>query len=431
MKADVLRTVFRTSSIYLVFTLLNRAIPFLLIPLLTRYIEPRGYGIISLLGVVTTMAMPLIGLCSNTVLFQRYNQLPSGQRALLVNDCYKVVLAGAGIAVAVAPVFAVPLRQYMGIQLFWFEVALITSAAGMVLTLALALCQIKMQPVPYGLLQTASSLTNVVLTILLVVVLEQSWQGRLSAICLAGVAVALISVYVNHRNGDLDFSRLLQASQLKNIVRLGSALIPSTIAGGVIAMSDRFFLGAMTTMTVVGIYAVGVSFAQVTDILLNSLNQACLPYLYKHGHSDDRTTRIRIVQGVYAVAFISFAVALLVTLVAPIVIDYMVDARYHDAKHVVGWLSLSFAFVSIGSAFQGLILIVERNTATAYISVAALMVNLLGTYVLVGRFGMVGAAMGVALGSLMSLLLHIAASFKYNNLPWLDPDVFRLSATYS
>ena len=52
----------RSTCIYGVFTLVNHAIPFLLIPLLTRYLSPTDYGYVSVFAIISNIAAPLIGI---------------------------------------------------------------------------------------------------------------------------------------------------------------------------------------------------------------------------------------------------------------------------------------------------------------------------------------------------------------------------------
>lgn len=419
--------IFRAGSIYFLFSIFNRAIPFLLLPLLTRYIDPSGYGVISVIAVITAMTMPIIGMCSNSVLYQRYFKLDSVDRAYFVNDCYKLIVMNSIVLSLVAIPFAPLIESYLKITLGWFEVAIICAAAGMVTTLTATLFQIKKEAINYGFLQSATMLANVGLTLLLVVFLGMSWQGRIWAILISSLLVSLFAVYLNVRNGDINVSRMMQSPQISSIIKLGGALIPSTLAGWAISMSDRVFLTSMTSLELVGIYAVGVMIGQITDMLLNSMAQAYLPHLYQHGYSSDVPTRIRVAQGIYAVAAVSLLTALAITLAAPMVINLMVDSRYHAAVTVVGWISLSYAFLSIGSAFHGLILAVEKNVVTIYVSVLTLVVSLVGNYLLIGQFGMVGAAMGNALSTFTFMFLLLLASLRYNRMPWFDRRVLLIN----
>lgn len=425
--ASRLGAILRNGGIYLFFSLISRAIPFLLLPLLTRYIDPAGYGVLSVIAVVTAIAMPVIGMCSNSVLFQRYFKLDEMGRACFINDSYKIILGNAILACVIAIPFSALIENHLKISLGWFDVAIVCAAAGMVTTLTTSLFQLKKQPFYYGVFQSAVSLTNVGFTLLLVVLMEMSWQGRVWGILISALLVSLLAFYLNWKSGDVNLSKMSESAHVSTIFRLGGALIPSTIAGWGIAMSDRLFLTSMTSLDLVGIYAVGVMIAQITDIFLNALGQAYLPHLFQHGHSDNEGTRIRIVQGVYVVAVVSLLTALVVTLIAPLIMRLMIDIRYHAAIQVVGWICLSFAFFSIAAVFHSLVLVVEKNVVTIYVSALTLMVNLIGNYLLIDHFGMVGAAMGNALSAFTFMSLLILSSLIYNKLPWFDRRVLSLS----
>ena len=56
---------FSGAAIYLVTSLMNAAIPFMLLPILTRYLEPEEYGQIAMFQVLVNALAAVVGL--NTV----------------------------------------------------------------------------------------------------------------------------------------------------------------------------------------------------------------------------------------------------------------------------------------------------------------------------------------------------------------------------
>ena len=53
---------FRTFSAYTLLGFLNAGLGFLLLPVLTTYLSPSDYGIISLVNVYVSVLMPVLGL---------------------------------------------------------------------------------------------------------------------------------------------------------------------------------------------------------------------------------------------------------------------------------------------------------------------------------------------------------------------------------
>lgn len=419
-----IRNILLSGGTYLSFSVLNRAMPFLLLPLLTRYISPEGYGTITVVALVTSIGMPIIGLCSNTVLNQRYFRLSKQERALFLNDCYKVISGNTLLVLFLSVPFAASILSYLKISTSWFQVGVLCAAAGMVATLTTTLMQLRKQPVRYGVFQLVSSILNVGLTLVLVVLVEMSWEGRVLSIFLAYMITACLAVVLNILNDDVNIAQLSTSTHIKEIVRLGSILVPSTISGWVIVMSDRMFLTSMTTLEVVGIYAVGVMVAQITDIVLAALSRACQPYFFEFGASTDQQQKVRIVQGMYLYMLISLLTALMVTISAPLIMTVMVDERFHSGVLVIGWMSLSYAFYNIGTAFMNLLLVVDKNSITTYVSFIVFLLSLIGNYFLISAFGMVGAAMASTISAFVFMILLAISSNRYNKLPWFDKTVF-------
>lgn len=420
-----LKALLRSGGVYLFFSLLSRAIPFLMLPVLTRYIDPVGYGVVAVVMMVTGIAMPLIGVCSNSVLFQRYFKLDTDARVDFLADCYKIIAVNTVLACVLAVPFASVIESRLQVSIGWFELALLGGGAGMVTTLTTSLFQIKKQALQFGVFQAVTAFINVSLTILLVIAIGWAWQGRIWAMTISAFIVAISAIVVSHRSGDIAWRGLGSAGHVGSLYRLGGALIPSTISGWALTMSDRLFLTSMTSLEKVGIYAVGVMIAQVTDVFLNALGQAYLPNLYEQGHRRYETERIRLVQSIYAMVGVSLVVALTVACTGPYVLEWFIDPRYHSAAEVIVWVCFSYAFFSIAAIFHGLILIAEKNIVTIYVSALTLAVNLVGNYLLIGRFGMVGAAMGNTLSAFVFMVFMVVFSIKVYELPWLDRRVYK------
>ena len=55
-------TLFKTARVYIVSNIVNQSIPFLLIPLLTRYLTPIEYGMVATYQVLVGFVTPITGL---------------------------------------------------------------------------------------------------------------------------------------------------------------------------------------------------------------------------------------------------------------------------------------------------------------------------------------------------------------------------------
>jgi O-antigen/teichoic acid export membrane protein len=416
-------SVLKSSSIFLIFSILNRAIPFLLLPILTAYIDPFGYGVISVMALVTAFFMPLVGLCSNSVLFQRFFKLDIPARADFFTDSYKIILINTLLLLGLSVFLSGFIESALKVTLGWFHLAIILSGLGMITSLTTEVLLLQRKPFQYGFFMGLTALMNAGLAILLVVYFELSWQGRIWSLLATGLIMSLIAIFIAQRVSRFQIPALKFTSQGPVIVKLGSVLIPSAIGGWALAMTDRIFLTSMAGLEIMGVYAVGVMLSQTVDIFLNSLARAAHPFIAQYGASKDITERIFLARGIYGFAALAVIAVYGLSILLPFIMDTMINVRYKEAVQVVFWVSLGFAFSNIGGLFLGLLLTVEKNHISAYISCVTFCVSVVAAYFLIGENGMVGAGWANAGTGFVNMFLLIVACQIYNPLPWLNRQV--------
>ena len=417
---DGSESIVKKSAIFFVFSIINKSIPFALLPFLTAYIEPKGYGIIAVMALVSSLCMPLVGLCSNMVLFQRFFKLNAFGRSNFINDAYKIIFINAIIILFLSFFLADFVEIFLKIPIIWFQVAVLCAATGMVSNLTGEFFLLQSKPVHYGLFMTASALMNSGLALLFVVYFKYGWEGRGISLLISGFCLALIAITCMHKFGQLSRPGLNITTQGHTIIRLGSRLIPSAVGGWLLVMIDRVILTSVSSLELVGIYAVGIMLAQIVDILLNSLSRMAQPILAQYGLSENMMDRVMLVRGIYIFFAISMLSVVVLSILSPIILDLMVDKRYHGALGVVFWVSLGFAFANLGGIFLNLILVTEKNIVTGYISAATFCFSVVCAYFLINYNGIIGAAWANALSGLFNLTLFLVVCQIYNPLPWLD-----------
>ena len=72
---------FKTFSTYTIIGFLNAGIGFLLLPVLTRYLTPSDYGVISLMNTYVLILMPIVGLSTSSFISVEYynSKIPPGE----------------------------------------------------------------------------------------------------------------------------------------------------------------------------------------------------------------------------------------------------------------------------------------------------------------------------------------------------------------
>ena len=94
-------TLARSSGVYGVSTILNRAIPFLLLPVLTRYLSPEDFGKVALFTVAVNLMLPFVGFTTDSAIGRQYFERDRIDLASYVTNCL-YVLAGTSVVALLA-----------------------------------------------------------------------------------------------------------------------------------------------------------------------------------------------------------------------------------------------------------------------------------------------------------------------------------------
>ena len=230
----------KNTFIYTLTTVVNSAIPFFLIPVLTRYFSPVDYGYISVYAVIVAIVTPFVGYnlhgsITNLIFSDRKSEL-----AQYVGNCIYILL-GSTILFSLSFLFLDDyIQDQLKIPVFWIWTSLFLAFNNFITLLLLTIWQAYNRPFYFGLYQIASTIINFSLTMLLVIYFRFDWTGRIEAQLITSVLFALIAVFILLKNNWIIFK--YNKKYIKDGINFGVPLILHVIGGVFLSIINRFFI---------------------------------------------------------------------------------------------------------------------------------------------------------------------------------------------
>jgi O-antigen/teichoic acid export membrane protein len=405
---------------YTAFAILNRAIPFMLLPLLTRYLNPEAFGRISMFLAAQVLAMLVSGLCLNSVLMQRFFKMSASQLRTFLLAAYGLMcVIGGGVSLLLWLGKGV-IEPLSGLPVGWLIMANACAVMAMVQAIGLTLLQMRQQVIKFGLVQLLGTLSNLVLSIILVVEFRLGWQGRLDGIAASLALTSLLLLVVQWRGGDLASAAggwHEVRSTTSTLVRLGLPLLPGGLVVWGMTMTDRFYLNSLASMQAVGIYAVGVMFAQVIEVLASAVGQSFMPIIFSRLNGSEQQ-RSKLVAWSYGVIGGYLVMALGWSIVGGVLIHMMLNVRYHQASSVLTALSLGYALNNAASLMATFILHREKNHLVSMVSIGPFVISVLMNLALIPVLGILGAALAFFGSAAANFIVMFIIACRTDQLPW-------------
>ena len=401
------------AAIYTVANVANSAIPFLLLPLLTRVLSPEEYGVVTLFTTLATALTALAGLSVQGAVNVRYFD-ESIDHPRYVGTALALLAASSGVLLAVVLLAAPWLSEWTHLSVLWLALAVVTAATQFVIHIRLTMWQVDGKALRYGAFQVGQTALNLTLSLLLIG-LGLGWQGRAMGYVVAVVAFAGLGLATLQASAQVEWR--IDRAYLKDALRFGVPLLPHVLGTLFIASSDRLMVASLTSVHEAGIYAAGMQVGMVIAVLADSAVKALGPWLYSNLARADEATKRRIVRATY-LFFLAIAVtAVAFGLIAPRLL-LLVGAEFRSSEAVVMYVALGGAFAGMYLMVVNYIFFARRNGFLSAASLAVGIFNLATSYLLVNRNGAVGAAQAYAASQGILFLLVWLIAAKSHPMPW-------------
>ncbi|MDB2363538.1 oligosaccharide flippase family protein [Flavobacteriales bacterium] len=410
---------FKSTSKYFLFNIINKAIPFALLPILTAYLAPWEYGKLAMFNTLLGFFIPIIGMNMGMNIERNYYNI--SKEALSKKIFNMLILLAISFFIVESLTFT--LFQYFdltfGLSLLLMMFLPALSVLQIVQKMVMVLYRVADRPSAYGIVQISTTIINVSISLLLIISFAMGWKGRIIGISAASFIIALILLFMMHKEGFLIYK--VDKKEIKGLFKISYPLIFHALGGTLIFMSDRLFIEEFEGETVLGIYSVGFAFGQIVTLIQDALAKAISPWMYKNLSLTDFKTKIKIVKTTYLYFIGMLAIAILVTLAGYVLIELMIsNSDYHEGKVYILFIALSYAFNGMYKMVSPYFIVKGKTQILASSTFFVAAINVIGNYYLVQSHG----ALGAAYVSVGSLFIHFVVtwwlSHRFFPMPWFS-----------
>ena len=407
---------FKSTFIYVLTEIINKAVPFLLLPILTVYLSPSDYGVVATYGAFTAILGVFIHLSLVGAVNVNFFKFSKEDLKIYIVNVLLIVFVSAIFVLGFIYLFQNQLGLKLEIPSVWLFVGLVVVVAQFITTLNLGLWQVEQQPRSFSIYQITLMLTNTSMVLILVIGFGMEWRGQLIGQAIATVLFALLSFRFIYRRGYLQFT--FNKGYIKDALKFGVPLIPHALSGWFRTGVDRIFLTMLMGSSATGIYFVGYQFGLIIGIIAVAFNQAYSPYLYRKLNNITLEDKLKLVKFTYAYFAGILLFAGVVSLIMPWVITHFLNERYLDSKEVIPWIAFGYAFQGMYFMVVNYIFYVKKTYGLAAITFFSGLIHVALSYFLIQQSGSIGAAQATTISFFMVFIFVWILSARIYEMPW-------------
>ena len=408
----------KNSSIYLGSSMLNKMIPFLLLPIMTSYLSPEEYGTLSIYVILISFYGAFVGMAMQTNISKNFFKVSKEDLSLIIGNILIILSLTFTISMLFTYCITLFFDNIFSIPTSWLLVIPFISVMMMINEINTTILRNEQRAYMFGIFQIFNTFIKMSLTIVFLVVFSLSWYSQVLGILLGSTVFFMVSIFYMRQRDYI--SMRLHREKIKSILRISLPLIPHVIGGVVIAMSDRLFIEQMVGIEAVGIYSVGYMFGMVVLLFTDAFIKAWSPWFYKSIVNPTAEKKIKIVKYSYIYIVSIFILAIVISYVGEWVLPYVVDEKFYNAKEYILWIALGYAVHGVYKIFFPYLVHINKTTFLAFSTLLAAIINVILNYFFIHYYGAIGAAYATIVSFLVSAILVFLYQKNHLDMPWFN-----------
>jgi len=407
----------KSSAVYLGTSVINKALPFLMLPVLTQYLPPSDFGILSLFLVFYSLYNAFVGMNIHANISKNFFSCSRQELAIIVGNIFYILCFSAVLLMLITLVMSYFRDRIFSIPSNTLLILPLLSVFMMVNSINLTILRNEARPYIYGIFEITNSFINVTVTLIFLLIFDKGWLSQIYGLAVANAVMFVVSiVYMTNRNY---IKTVFVRSKIEEILKLSMPFIPHILGGIIIAVSDRMFIEKMVGLEAVALYSVGYSFGMIIMLFTDAFIKAWSPWFYKCLAKPDESKKKQIVRYTRTYVVVTFMAAGAISVVAKFILPFMVTEEFHGANEFVFAIAIGYAVQGIYKIFYPYLVHIGKTSFLAISSLSAAILNLFLNYVLIKWFGVIGAAYSTIGAFSLSALMVFWFQNKYYPMPWM------------
>tara|TARA_R110001599_G_scaffold351822_1_gene584795 strand:+ start:130553 stop:131707 length:1155 start_codon:yes stop_codon:yes gene_type:complete len=241
-----------------------------------------------------------------------------------------------------------------------------------------------------------------------------AWLVPAEAILLS---LGMLYVYIRHTGGIVRWS--FQLNRAKTLILDSLPLMLSGLAVMIYMRIDQVMLGSMIGNEEVGVYSAAVQLSEAAYFIPMAVVASVFPAIIAAKSENDAVYQYRTAKLYDTLVLIACAIALPVSLFANHIIGFLYGNAFLGAGNILALHIWGAVFVFLGVASSNWFILENLQKMAFYRAALGAIINVAANYVLIPKYGGLGAAAGTVLSQFFAAYLFDMMSKKTRYQFWV------------
>lgn len=403
-EGGILKKVAKKGGVYFVSSILIKVLQVIILPLVTRYIDTRNYGILEVVNAIRMVMPSLISLCLDAAYYRFYYKYNNDEKMLrrFISSYFWLIVIWGTILIIVSIIISFFYLNANSLDYLFHPFMTLTMMGILLYQLSFIGNAFQLQNLKAEFVGLVNIIYYVILNgifLFLMIAVKMKAEAKIYGIFAADCFYFLIYLFVLLRKKfivfEFDFQIILEG------LKYSLPLIPSQLCSWITLLSDKLVVGAYKGFAETGVYSIGYSLAQMVAVFSGAIFLAYKPIMYEGFSDDDEKGGDKVSNFLPIYYFACLWIVVGISVLGREAIVILTESSYHGAFVFVPIVALAYLFQAWYRPFNEVLNFYKKTVLVAIGSIIQGTANLLLNILLVPRFG----PMGASWATFVSLLL--------------------------
>lgn len=411
----MIKKVFKHGIVYGIGLILSQVISIILIPLYTRVLAPKDYGIIDILSIATNLTILVLTLQIVQAIFRFYHEAEmQKEKVEYISTAFWFIVIMQTIFFVVAWFFSKPLSVIVlesSNNENIIKVFLVFVWLNGIFSFLQSHLRIKLKPIVNTLSNILVMLTGTGISIICVLLLKTGVIGVFYGMVIG----TLIGCLVDLKYCLEDIRIVFRFEKFIKMLRFSMPLLISSIAIFITTYIDRITVKELLSLSDVGIYGMGYRLSAIINPIVIGFQGAITPLIYAN-YKDEETKNELAQLFQYYVAG-GLAIFLSISIFSKEILVLFTTPPYYKASMLIPFIAMTIIINNIYLFAPGLAL-AQKTKIIAIVNIGVAILNTSLCILMIQFFGLIGATISTLLSAIVGAFLNVKLGQKYYYIPF-------------
>ena len=412
-EGGIFKKVAQKGGVYFISSILIKVLQVIILPLITRYIDTRNYGILEVVNAIRMVLPSLISLCLDAAYYRFYYKYNNDEKMLrrFISSYFWLIVGWGTFFIFISIIISFFYLDANSMDYLFHPFMTLAMMGILLYQLSFIGNAFQLQNLKAEFVGLVNIIYYVILNgifIFLLIVPKMEAEAKIYGMFAADIFYFLIYLWVFLRKKLIAFE--FDFNVIKEGLKYSLPLIPSQLCSWITLLSDKLVVGAFKGFAETGVYSIGYSLAQMVAVFSGAIFLAYKPIMYEGFSEDDKTGGEKVGHFLPIYYFVCLWIVVGISVLGREAIAILTESSYHGAFVFVPIVALAYLFQSWYRPFNEILNFYKKTVLVAVSSIIQGAANLLLNILLVPKFG----AMGASWATLVSLFLLGAFVFVWS-----------------